>query len=320
MITPDFPSNEQQRLLKLKSLNILDTNAEERFDRITRLAQKMFNVPIALVSLIDENRQWFKSCIGVGVNETSRETSFCGHTILDNKMMVIPAASEDVRFFDNPMVLGEPYVEFYAGCPIMINGYQLGTLCIADHKRRQFDEDDQAALKDLTRTVELELSALQLALHDQLTGVLNRRGFLSAATNVLNLSKRSKFPVTLIYLDLNNFKVINDNFGHQVGDNILECFAEHLSNFFRASDVIGRLGGDEFVVLLSNTTKQAMAKTMDKLQSSWQGYCQEKRIEINVSFASGVIGYDEAEHPTIEALLSDTDKNMYECKYNDENE
>ncbi|WP_413693619.1 GAF domain-containing protein [Psychromonas sp. KJ10-2] len=177
MKNPDIPSNEKQRLAMLKSLEVLDTLAEERFDRITRLAKRLFDVPIALVTLIDENRQWFKSCIGLDINEWPRETSFCGHAILGDEILVIPAASKDLRFYDNPLVIDEPKVEFYAGCPLVINGYRLGTICIADHYAREFSKDDCDALKDLAKTVEFELSAVQLATQDDLTGLLNRRGF-----------------------------------------------------------------------------------------------------------------------------------------------
>ena len=210
----DIPLNEKERIKTLKSLDVLDTLAEERFDRITRMAKRMFNVPIALVSLVDENRQWFKSCVGLVIQEASRDISFCGHAILDDDVFIISAASKDKRFVDNPMVIEEPHVEFYAGCPLIINGYRLGTLCIVDHIARSFDSEDIAALKDLATTVELELSAIQIATHDELTGILNRRGFLSIAQNTLSLSIRNNFPVTLAYLDLDKFKAINDNFGH----------------------------------------------------------------------------------------------------------
>ena len=98
MKTPDIPYNEKSRLKTLTSINILDTPPEERFDRLTRIAKRMFNVPIALVSLIDENRQWFKSCVGLTVRETGRDISFCGHTILRTEVFIIPDATKDERF------------------------------------------------------------------------------------------------------------------------------------------------------------------------------------------------------------------------------
>lgn len=106
MLVAPIPENESARLATLRTLGILDTPAEERFDRLTRLARRVFDVPIALVSLIDENRQWFKSCAGLGVQETSRDISFCGHAILQDDVFMIPDARADVRFHDNPLVSG----------------------------------------------------------------------------------------------------------------------------------------------------------------------------------------------------------------------
>src|SRR5688572_1160630 len=175
---PEIPANEVARLETLHALNILDTSPEERFDRLTRLARRMFHVPIALVSLIDANRQWFKSSAGLDVRETPRDTSFCGHAILDDAIMMVPNALDDPRFADNPSVTGEPHVRFYAGAPLKApNGTRLGTLCIIDRKARVLDADDLAALRDMAAIVEDELAARQISMQDELTKIANRRGF-----------------------------------------------------------------------------------------------------------------------------------------------
>lgn len=311
----DIPLNEIKRLETLKSLNVLDTPAEERFDRITRMTRRMFNVPIALVTLVDESRQWFKSCIGLRLNEAPREISFCGHAILDDDVFIIPAASKDDRFSDNPMVTGEPYVEFYAGCPLTVDGCRLGTLCIVDHITRTFTDEDVAILRDLASTVEIELSALQIATHDELTGVLNRRGFLSTANNILNLSIRNKFPVTLVYLDLDKFKAINDNFGHATGDLVLSTFAHLLNISFRESDIIARLGGDEFIILLSSTSPNQAKGVIGEFKKALDSYIQLKQLGLEVSFSFGIIEFDHKIHTTIEAFLSDADTKMYSNKH-----
>jgi len=256
METPKLPHNEQRRLEVLRSLDILDTKHEERFDRLTRMAKRMFDVPIVVVSLVDENREWFKSCIGLRLKEASREISFCGHVILENEILIIPDTLADPRFSDNPLVVENPHVRFYAGCPLIINGYKLGTLCIIDQKPRGFNNEDAAALKDLAATVESELSAVQIATHDELTGILNRRGFLSLAQNALSLGVRTQQTMTLVYFDLDHFKFINDNFGHAIGDDVLISFAKILSQKLQPSDILSRLSGDEFVVLLNNTVQE----------------------------------------------------------------
>src|SRR5215212_10891180 len=163
MIVPALPTDEAERLAALRRLEILDTPSEERFDRITRLARHAFGVPIALVSLIDANRQWFKSCQGLDASETPRGISFCGHAILAADALVIPDAADDPRFADNPLVTGPPGIRFYAGQPLSsVDGFRLGTLCIIDRHPRELSDVDRQALRDLAALVEAELNALQL--------------------------------------------------------------------------------------------------------------------------------------------------------------
>jgi len=134
----------------LRALQILDTPPEERFDRVTRTAQAHFGVPIALLSLIDTDRQWFKSCQGLTVSETPRDISFCGHAILESQPLVVRNTCEDPRFRDNPLVLGGPEIRFYAGWPLALDGGSaLGTLCIIDSKPRDLDSPQLEVLRDL---------------------------------------------------------------------------------------------------------------------------------------------------------------------------
>ena len=147
----------------LCGLHLLDTPPDERFERITRTAQRLFGVPIALVTLVDSNRQWFKSRAGLSVTETPRDISFCGHAILTEDPFVIHDALADPRFADNPLVTGEPHLRFYAGIPIHeANGWRVGTLCLIDRVARTFDEDDIAALRDLALWAETELNLYSL--------------------------------------------------------------------------------------------------------------------------------------------------------------
>ena len=165
MQAPLKTENEQRRLEALRELNLLDTTPEERFDRLTRLARAMFNVPIALISLVDEDRQWFKSRQGLDVSETSRDISFCGHAIHTQAIFHIPDALVDSRFSDNPLVRGFPYIRLYVGAPLTTNnGCRVGTLCIIDDKPRQLTEQELLSLRDLADCVENEMNqnALQM--------------------------------------------------------------------------------------------------------------------------------------------------------------
>ena len=147
---PPRPANEPDRLQALRQLLILDTPPEERFDRLTAFAAQEFDVPTALLSLIDNDRQWFKSRVGMDQCETSRGISFCGHAILQDDIMVVPDVNQDERFIDNPLVTGEPHIQFYAGAPLKLPGGQnVGTLCLIDNKPRTLDDIDLAILGSL---------------------------------------------------------------------------------------------------------------------------------------------------------------------------
>lgn len=163
MIPPPIPPDEAQRLAALHALHILDTPPEERFDRITRLAQRLFDVPIALISLVDASRQWVKSRAGLDVEQIPREMSFCAHAILGRGPFVVRDARVDPRFSDNPLVTGEPAIRFYAGWPLADPaGHTLGALCLIDRRPRQLSEADLQVLRDLAALAEQELTNREL--------------------------------------------------------------------------------------------------------------------------------------------------------------
>ena len=149
--------NEEQRLASLHGLSILDTPPEERFDRITRLAASIFNTPMASISLVDRDRQWFKSSYGLDAVESSRETSFCSHAVAAQDVLVVSDAFQDPRFSDNPLVTGSPRIRFYAGCPIFVGPDCVGTVCVLDNRPRQIDDNSVSLLHDLAALAELEL-------------------------------------------------------------------------------------------------------------------------------------------------------------------
>jgi sigma-B regulation protein RsbU (phosphoserine phosphatase) len=155
--------NEAERLTDLRALEILDTPSEERFDRIARAATHIFDVPIAYIALVDSDRQWFKAKCGLTVDATGREISFCGHTILQDGPLIIPDAKQDERFWDNPLVVGEPYLRFYAGYPLRgPKGYKVGTLCLADRRPRTLDSRQRTILAELAALAEHELQMVSL--------------------------------------------------------------------------------------------------------------------------------------------------------------
>jgi diguanylate cyclase (GGDEF)-like protein len=311
---PQTPDNEQQRLAKLRSLSILDTLSEARFDRLTQLAQRIFKVPISLVCLVDENRQWFKSCIGLNITETPRNISFCAHAILGSELFIIEDAHKDERFSDNPLVQGDPHIRFYAGCPLILDNRPLGTLCIIDQEPRSLDQDQIDTLKDLAKMAERELAATLLATKDELTGLANRRGFLALAQQSLQLCNRQGTPVCLLYLDIDRLSAINDARGHGEGDRVLVTFADTIQHVFRDSDVIARLGGDEFVVLLINSTKAQTRQVVDRFREALKHDSSMDGRDYAIDFSFGIMSYQPERHETIAELLADGDALMCELK------
>lgn len=162
------PASEPERLAALRSLELLDTPAEERFDVLTRLAAKLFQVPICYVALVEDERQWFKSRIGLQECQTSRQVAFCSHTILRHEPLIIPDTHLDPRFVNNPLVTGEPNVRAYAGVPLRgPGGHNVGTLCLADHEPRYFTAHDVEVLQEIALLVEREFQSLTLIRQQQ---------------------------------------------------------------------------------------------------------------------------------------------------------
>ena len=165
-MTATMPSTETARLAALNRYAILDTEPEQSFDDLVVLASFVCRTPIATLSLVDDHRQWFKSKVGVEVRETPRDISFCAHAIQQEELFIVPDALEDPRFKDNPLVLGDPHIRFYAGAPLIDeDGYALGTLCVMDRQPRELDDTQKEALRSLRR---LALSQIELRRNIQL--------------------------------------------------------------------------------------------------------------------------------------------------------
>lgn len=315
MIAPATPVDECRRLDTLRALNILDTSPDERFDRLTRLARRVFGVPIALISLVDADRQWFKSCVGLETRETPRDVSFCGHAILDDDILMVPDALLDERFHDNPLVVGEPGIRFYAGCPLKVpNGSRLGTLCLIDVQPRSLSAEDRELLRDLTRMAEQEIAAVQLATLDELTLLSNRRGFLALGQHALALCARLERPAALHLFDLDRLEQIKDSFGHAEGNRALTAFATLLSQTFRDSDVIGCLGGQRFAVLVTDCDDNASRRTTERLRSAVDQHNRATSPGYAIGFIVGTVSYEPVRHGSIKAMLADADALMVERK------
>ncbi|MEM7363889.1 MAG: sensor domain-containing diguanylate cyclase [Pseudomonadota bacterium] len=308
------PANEVERLALIRSLGLLDTPPEERFDRFTRFAQRLFDVPIAFVSVISDEDQWYKSIQGANIERSPRELTICSHTMLvEDDVLVIEDATNDVRFRDNPIVAGPPYMRFYAGVRLNSpDGLCIGTLCILDTKPRSLLGEDVEILTDLARMVELEFLAQAIATTDDLTRLSNRRGFRAIADHAVALCGRLDKPATLMFFDLDKFKAINDGFGHAEGDKVLRDLGQLMLQVFRDSDVVARLGGDEFCVLLTGTNAEGVEKPLANLAAAIHE--ENLNLPYDIEYSVGTVSFDKRRHRSIDDMLAEADNAMYEDK------
>jgi diguanylate cyclase (GGDEF)-like protein len=246
----------------------------------------MLDVPIALVSLVGAQCQWFKSKQGLDASETPRNVSFCGHAILQEETLIVPDAALDPRFADNPLVVGDPFIRFYAGHPLKgPDGSKLGTLCVIDRRPRQITPDEIATLRDLAALVESELQVSALShVQQQLIAErdeLQRRSLLDAFTHCWNRSAimdilarelaradRDDLFTGVLMLDIDRFKTINDTHGHGVGDAVILEVAHRMRASVRPYDAIGRYGGDEFLAVLSDCDTETAQWVAERIRCS----------------------------------------------------
>jgi diguanylate cyclase (GGDEF)-like protein len=314
------PINESDRIAELQSYEILDTQCEESFDDLTRLAARLIDCPISAISMIDTHRQWFKAQVGLDIRETPRTASFCAYAILQDEPLVVVDAAQDDRFRDNPLVTGDPAIRFYAGVPLCNpQGFRLGTLCVIDRRPRELSADQIDTLVSLARTamttLELHRAMNQvrtLALTDPLTGIANRSAFLGAVDRAIARQQRHYEPFTLIYLDLDGFKQVNDNEGHAAGDQVLCDIAAALTANSRAEDLAARIGGDEFAVLISGDDCTDAHQVGERIRAAVLAAMKPGGRSVTASLGSVCFRCSPADAVT---ALSVVDKLMYSAKH-----
>ncbi len=263
-----LPENERERLRALARYHILDTLDENAYNDLVKLASFICGTPISLISLLDVNRQWFKAKVGLETPETPRELAFCAHAILGEDIFEVEDAAEDCRFALNPLVTGFPGIRFYAGFPLTTpDGFALGTLCVIDQTPRQLTPEQREALASLARQVvsqlELRRTALELkelASTDGLTNLSNIRCFRDQLSLVFTQLPAPQKPVSLVMIDVDDFKSYNDEFGHAAGDLVLKQVADLLRSSLEPGSLAARYGGEEFVAAFpGKTARQACA-------------------------------------------------------------
>lgn len=288
-LPPPRPADEAERLEALGATQLLDSDPEELFDRLTRVACASLSVPVSLISLVDDERQWFKSTCGLDARETHRDMSFCGHAILSDQPFIVEDASRDGRFAGNPLVTGAPGIRFYAGIPIHSAGRRIGTLCVIDTVPRTPAPQEIVLLQALARTIEDVLYFRQTALEslavvdawttrqqdldphvriqslknqvlrDPLTGLPNRFAIDRKIEEMLALAPRRSGTALLALIDIDNLAGINERLGHRIGDRLIAVVAERLKELGGAHDTCARIGGGMFALLVQGDPTPAAA-------------------------------------------------------------
>jgi diguanylate cyclase (GGDEF)-like protein len=275
--------------LKIANIHAEDlfyTPLEERFERITRIARRALHVPVAAITLLNDDKQWFKSAAGWAISELPRNQSICRLTVAENRLLSIADTLEDPRVATSPIVASAPHFRAYAGHPLSDqHGTVCGTFCVFDVKSREFTALDRQTITDLAMMTQRELLsdclsdahaaltsklsvARREALMDPLTHLWNRRGASVLLKAAFDSADHRGTPLTLALLDLDNFKRINDTHGHQSGDEVLRKIASRLLSAVRNEDAICRIGGDEFLVLMTDTDAPAAARIADRIRQT----------------------------------------------------
>lgn len=306
---------ETERLEALERLDVVDAPRDEAFDRVARLVRSIFDVPIALVSVIDAHRLLYKASEGLPGSEAERRSTFCHHTIQSVSPLVVQDTHLDPRFAPIPLVAGEPHVRFYAGAPLAtVDGHNIGTVCAMDVKPRGFGPREVAILKELADLAMDQIDLRRLASADPLTGALTRLAFEADGRRAVALATRHKQNLSLIYFDIDHFKALNDNFGHAAGDSVLAGIGLAVAGSVRESEVFGRLGGDEFALLLPQTDRRGAIEVAERLRSILSGMPFEPEGKAHPVSASFGVSTLDLETRDLNALLDHAHAAMFEAK------
>lgn len=262
--------NEDARLAALLGTGILDTAPEATFDGITWLAKSILGTPMSSISLVDRNRQWFKSRQGFALTETPRSESFCTHAIIAEHPFVVLDAMKDSRFANLPIVAGPPHIRFYLGMPLVTKSRAvIGALCVHDTVPRETVHPDQLnAMAILAKLVVDQIEMRRIAETDGLTNLLTNVAFRRAGYAEAERASRYKREMCCIVLDVDRFKSINDTYGHAVGDYVLRNVCAVLRSEMRPFDIIGRLGGEEFAIILPDTNFSGATAAAERLRAA----------------------------------------------------
>ena len=334
-LTTAKPPADQFRLAALHRYQILDTPQCEDFTFITELAAKVCGVPYAFISLVDSDRVWVKAATGLALDTLARGDSYCSLAVMGEPSLEIPDLANDYRTVHMPLTVGEPRMRMYSGVALMSSdAFAIGTLSVMDTRPGQLDEEQQRMLARLGRQAmalierraserQLNTTARELELlstTDELTGLHNRRSLLQKLKFEVARSKRFRTPLSAVMIDVDNFKKINDEFGHNAADQILANIGRLLRESVRVIDIPGRYGGEELCVILPNTPLEGACKFAETLRGKLEAQLHYAGIRVVAVTASlGVGSFDHMEIADAESLLRQAENALARAKENGRN-
>lgn len=332
-LSKTIASTATLKIANLHSQDLFYTPLEERFERITRVARRALLMPVAAITLLNDEKQWFKSAAGWAISELPREQSPCRFAAEDNRVVTIADMTKDPRTQALSIVVSAPRFRAYAGYPLVDeHGSVCGTFCMFDVKPREFTAADRQALTDLALMTQRELLSDRLsdahaaltaklgvarreALMDPLTHLWNRRGASVLLKSSLEQADADGTPLTLALLDLDHFKRINDNYGHQSGDEVLRKIASRLLSAVRGEDCVCRFGGDEFLVLMTDTDAKVAAKIAERIrQAITETPVPTRDGAMPISMSIGFTVRQPKDRTSVDALLERADQALLQSK------
>lgn len=282
-----IPSDEHERLRDLERFGVLGNRSDIHLDRLVELACLIFAVPMAAISLVTSDRQWFLAEKGLHITETPRGVAFCAHAIMGDSVMVVPNALKDERFSRNPLVTSDPQIRFYAGAPLRSSsGHNLGTLCVIDCRPLEPTPEQIRELELLSQLVMRELDLRRQRFLCPITGLPIRQQFLRIAEQEFQRARIEGRGLSLLLFDIDNFRAINNRWGHQAGDDVMADLCKMTRQFLREADFAGRLGDGEFALLLVDSPPEHAMQTAESLRqavSTMPGVHSHSDVQLHIS-------------------------------------
>lgn len=310
------------------------TPLEERFERITRLALRALDVPVAAITVVHDERQWFKSVTNWRVNELPLKQSLCAEVVKTGKQIIAEDTHDDLYLMSNPFVCRGPKFRFYAGFPIKdAEGNTMGTFCVMDVKPRKADEQFRIAFSDLgdmahheiistdMHSAHIELVAKlgdsrRAAMFDELTRLWNRRGGMHLLSKAVGEAQKHDQTLGVCLADIDNFKSVNDRYGHPIGDQVLRKVSNRIVSAVRPEDIVCRFGGEEFMVLVRDVDDRACFSIASRIRDSvGQEPIRTRKARLPITVSIGIAMRNFGDDVTTEQLLERADDGLYKSKH-----